>query len=69
VKESIFNILGDEVRGKVVLDLFAGTGNLGIEALSRGAIRVVLLRKARGSALIQRNLSQCGMGSRSKFYQ
>ena len=42
VKESIFNILGEEVEGKVVLDLFAGTGNLGIEALSRGAKRVSL---------------------------
>lgn len=37
VKESLFNILSGEVIGKKVLDLFAGTGNLGIEALSRGA--------------------------------
>ncbi|MBO6305141.1 MAG: 16S rRNA (guanine(966)-N(2))-methyltransferase RsmD [Selenomonadaceae bacterium] len=37
VKESLFNILGNSVAEKNVLDLFAGTGNLGIEALSRGA--------------------------------
>lgn len=37
VKESIFNILGDRVPDAEVLDLFAGTGNLGLEAISRGA--------------------------------
>ena len=37
VKESLFNILGDTVVEKNVLDLFAGTGNLGLESLSRGA--------------------------------
>ncbi len=37
VKESLFDILGDKVEGRVCLDLFAGSGNLGIEALSRGA--------------------------------
>ena len=37
VKESIFNIIQFEIEGRRVLDLFAGTGQLGIEALSRGA--------------------------------
>jgi len=37
VREAIFNILGDRISGARVLDLFAGTGALGIEALSRGA--------------------------------
>ena len=37
VKESIFNIIQDRILDSVVLDLFAGTGNLGFEALSRGA--------------------------------
>lgn len=37
VKESLFDILGDKVEGRVCLDLFAGSGNLGIEALSRGS--------------------------------
>ena len=37
IKESLFNILGQKVYGRKVLDIFAGTGNLGLEALSRGA--------------------------------
>ena len=61
VKESIFNILGQEVDGKYVLDLFAGTGNLGIEALSRGATRTVFVEKERSAIdLIKKNLSHCG---------
>ena len=62
VKESIFNILGEVVEGKVVLDLFAGTGNLGIEALSRGAKRVLFVERRReATRLIKNNLFQCGM--------
>lgn len=45
VKESIFNILGN-LAGCSVLDIFAGTGNLGLEALSRGAAKAVFLDKA-----------------------
>jgi 16S rRNA (guanine966-N2)-methyltransferase len=68
VKESIFNILGEEVEGKVVLDLFAGTGNLGIEALSRGAKKAFFVEKRRQALrLIQRNLLQCGMEDRSEI--
>ena len=68
VKESIFNILGDEVEGKVVLDLFAGTGNLGIEALSRGARKALFVEKGRQALrLIQKNLSQFGMKGRSEI--
>ncbi|KAA3664066.1 MAG: 16S rRNA (guanine(966)-N(2))-methyltransferase RsmD [Chloroflexi bacterium] len=43
VKESLFNILWDEVEGSRWLDLFAGTGQVGIEALSRGAAEVVFI--------------------------
>jgi len=68
VKESIFNILGEEVEGKVVLDLFAGTGNLGIEALSRGANRAIFVEKGRQALrLIQKNLLHCGMEERSEI--
>jgi 16S rRNA (guanine966-N2)-methyltransferase len=68
VKESIFNILGKEVEGKIVLDLFAGTGNLGIEALSRGAKKALFVENGRQALrLIQRNLSQCGMKERSEI--
>lgn len=67
VKESIFNILGKEVEGKVVLDLFAGTGNLGIEALSRGAARATFVERAREALrAIQRNLLQCGFTDRAE---
>lgn len=68
VKESIFNILGDEVKGKVVLDLFAGTGNLGIEGLSRGAKKALFVEKGRQALrIIQRNLIQCGLKGQSEI--
>jgi len=67
VKESIFNILREEIEGSVVLDLFAGTGNLGIEALSRGAKKVIFVEKGRHAlGLIQRNLAQSGLEERSE---
>jgi len=68
VKESIFNILQDEVEGRTVLDLFAGTGNLGIEALSRRAKSAVFVEKGREALrLIQRNLTQLGLEGRSEI--
>ncbi len=67
VKESIFNILGKDIEGKVILDLFAGTGNLGIEALSRGAKKTIFVEKGRQALrLIQRNLARCGLLERSE---
>ena len=56
VKESLFNILGSMVQGRKVLDIFAGTGNLGIEALSRGAESAVFVDKAT-EKLIRENLT------------
>jgi 16S rRNA (guanine(966)-N(2))-methyltransferase RsmD len=68
VKESMFSILGGEVDGKSVLDLFAGTGNLGIEALSRGAKRVVFVEKSREAlGLIKKNLLACRMENKSEL--
>jgi 16S rRNA (guanine966-N2)-methyltransferase len=68
VKESMFNILGKEVEGKVVLDLFAGTGNLGIEALSRGAKKALFVERSREALrLVERNLSLCEMEDRSEI--
>ncbi|MFZ3151262.1 MAG: 16S rRNA (guanine(966)-N(2))-methyltransferase RsmD [Anaerolineaceae bacterium] len=57
VKEALFNILGDEIQDAKILDLFGGTGAVGIEALSRGATSVVFLDKS-GQAVktIQQNL-------------
>jgi 16S rRNA (guanine966-N2)-methyltransferase len=62
VRESIFSILVREVPGAVVLDLFAGTGALSIEALSRGANRATLVEQAPSSiAVIERNIATTGL--------
>ena len=49
VKESVFNIIQFSVAGSTVLDLFAGSGQLGIECLSRGAARAVFVDKSRAA--------------------
>ena len=62
LRETLFNILGDRVRDASVLDACAGTGALGIEALSRGARSVVFVeRDRRATELITRNLERCGV--------
>ncbi|BBO85158.1 methyltransferase [Desulfosarcina ovata subsp. sediminis] len=59
IRESLFNILGPGLHSKQVLDLFAGTGALGIEALSRGAAAAVFVDQAKAAlATIRRNLRQ-----------
>jgi 16S rRNA (guanine(966)-N(2))-methyltransferase RsmD len=60
VKEAIFNILADRVEGAVVLDLFSGTGSLGIEALSRGGTSAVFIDKYQKAVdNIKRNIAAC----------
>lgn len=60
VKQAIFSSLGARVPDSRVLDLYAGTGSLGIEALSRGAESVVFVEKDRlHAAVIQENLTYC----------
>ncbi|MCF8721106.1 16S rRNA (guanine(966)-N(2))-methyltransferase RsmD [Nitrospina gracilis] len=60
VRESLFNIVGGGIEGARVLDLFAGTGAVGIEALSRGAQRVVFVESnPRVRDLLQNNLQKC----------
>ena len=60
VKAAIFSSLGETVIGARVLDLFAGTGGLGIEALSRGAEHVTFVESdRRAQALIAANLAHC----------
>ena len=59
VKETIFNVLGEAVAGARVLDLFSGSGSLGLEALSRGAREVYFVDEAPAPcAVIQRNLAR-----------
>jgi len=61
VREALFDILGPAVRGTRVLDLFAGTGAVGIEALSRGAARSVFVEKEREAVrALRRNLAALG---------
>lgn len=60
VKEALFSILADRIWGSRVLDLFSGTGNLGIEALSRGADFCVFADNSRESLrLIRSNIEHC----------
>lgn len=62
VREAVFNILFCRVQNAFVLDLFAGTGAFGIEALSRGAARVVFVDNSPASlAVIRRNIQACGL--------
>ncbi len=65
VKESIFNIIQFDIEGRRVLDLFAGTGQLGIECLSRGAVEVTFVDQSREAiAIVRENLKSCGFGAR-----
>jgi 16S rRNA (guanine966-N2)-methyltransferase len=70
VRESIFNILGDSVQDALVLDLFAGTGAMGIEALSRGA-EFVLFADYDKTAItaLEKNIKRCALESRAKIIQ
>ena len=62
LRETLFNILAPHIEGARVLDGFAGTGAVGIEALSRGAAHVTFVEKDRRAvALIQANVAACGV--------
>lgn len=75
VREAVFNLLtngreGDLVRGARVLDLFAGTGALGLEALSRGAVQVTFVEDgAAGRALIRANIEKMRAMGVTRLYR
>ena len=74
LRESLFNILmhayGNPLDGARVLDLFAGTGALGIEAVSRGAAFVLFVDNgAEARALLRRNVEALGLGGVTKVYR
>ena len=70
VREALFNILGERVRGAVVLELFAGSGSLGIEAISRGAKSAVFVDNDAGcSRTIRKNLKSLGISGGVKVTQ
>ena len=61
VKESLFNIIQFDLEGRKVLDLFAGSGQLGLEAVSRGAKAAVLVDSSKDAAAVSRqNVKACG---------
>ena len=65
LRETLFNILAPRVEGARVVDGFAGTGAIGLEALSRGAAHVTFIeRDRRAAALIARNAAACGAEGR-----
>ena len=65
LRETLFNVLASRIEGARVLDGFAGTGAVGIEALSRGAAHVTFVDSdGRAVQLIQRNLDHCRAGDR-----
>ncbi len=77
VKESLFNIIGTKIIGARVLDMFAGTGNLGLESWSRGAAAVTFVDESRESLrLVQSNIVKCraeaesgSQRQRGKYYR
>jgi 16S rRNA (guanine966-N2)-methyltransferase len=70
VREALFNILGSRIKGARVLDLFAGTGAIGTEALSRGAVFALFVdRSLEAGRLIEANLRACLSHPRAAFLQ
>ena len=67
VKEAIFNIVAPYIEGARTIDLFAGSGAIGIEALSRGAAHVTFVdREERGLAILRQNLDALGFKQRAR---
>ena len=70
VKESLFNIIQFDIEGRKALDLFGGTGQLGIEALSRGAARCTFVDMNRqAAAIIRENVAAVGFADRAVVQQ
>ena len=70
LRETLFDILGSRIEGAVFLDAYAGTGAVGIEALSRGASRCVFLERGKPAAnVIAENLASLGLKDRAEIVQ
>lgn len=70
VREALFSIIAAKIPGSAVLDLYAGTGAFGLEALSRGAVAAVFVDQSKQAlALIQDNLSRCAAGANAALLQ
>ena len=67
-KEAIFSMLGDAVRGARVLDLFGGSGQMGLEALSRGAAHAIFIDNSReATAVIEENAARTRLADRTEI--
>ena len=67
VKEALFSVIQFDIEGRRVLDLFAGTGQLGIEALSRGADSAVFVEQRKDALqAVRENLETCGLSDRAR---
>jgi 16S rRNA (guanine966-N2)-methyltransferase len=70
VKESIFNIIGPFFNGGIAVDLFAGSGGLGIETLSRGAAHALFIEKDnRAYQMLQENIKKCRYAEVSELFR
>ncbi len=70
LRETLFNVLGDTVAGSVWLDCYAGTGAVGLEALSRGAARAVFLEQDRRAVRVLReNIAALGVEKRARVLE
>jgi 16S rRNA (guanine(966)-N(2))-methyltransferase RsmD len=69
MRETLFNVLGARVADCVFLDIYAGTGAVGIEALSRGARRAIFIEKNRAAVeVIRENVAALGLASRADVF-
>ena len=69
VKESIFNIIQNEIEGATVLDLFAGSGAIGLEAVSRGAKKAILCDKEKSAIqIIKKNIEKTHFQNETEIY-
>src|SRR6266550_3764943 len=70
LRESLFNVLAPRIAGTVFADLYAGTGAVGIEALSRGASRVIFAETDRAAAgVLRENVKSLGLEARAELRQ
>jgi 16S rRNA (guanine966-N2)-methyltransferase len=70
LRETLFDVLAPQIEGAVFLDVYAGTGAVGIEALSRGAARAIFVERSRGAAAVLReNLRSLGLEGRALVAQ
>jgi len=70
IKEALFNVIGTDINGAFFLDLFAGSGSVGIEALSRNAARVIFIDNSmQAIKTIKYNLHNCGFNKGYEVYR